>query len=101
MKYEIQKSPGVTKVVLAGRMRFSDHGMFRDIMKMLDLPAGDCVVFEMSGLDFIDSSGLGMLIVAREESMKRELEFVIENPRDGVMRLLDMTKTSHFFTIRP
>jgi anti-anti-sigma factor len=101
MKYEVHKSPGVTKIALEGRMCFSDHAVFRNIMGAFDLPPGDCVVFDMNGLELIDSSGLGMLIIARDESKKRQLEFVIENPRTEVRRLMDMAKFSRFFTIRP
>ena len=82
-------------------MCFSDHATFRDIMRTFDLPPGECVVFDMTALDLIDSSGLGMLIIARDESKKRQLDFVIENPKAEVRRLMDMAKFERFFTIRP
>ena len=82
-------------------MCFSDHAVFRDIIGNFDLPPGESVVFDMGGLELIDSSGLGMLIIARDESKKRQLEFIIENPRTEVRRLMDMAKFNRFFTIRP
>ena len=101
MKYEVYKSTGTTKVALEGRMCFSDHATFRDIIRGFDLPPGERVVFDMTDLDLIDSSGLGMLIIARDEAKKRQLEFVIENPKTEVRRLMDMAKFERFFTIKP
>jgi anti-anti-sigma factor len=100
MNYQIKKSPGMVKIALVGRMCFSDHAVFREIMKIFDLPAGESVVFDMSDLEIIDSSGLGMLIIARDESKKRGLDFIIENPKAEVRKLMDMAKFERFFTIR-
>ena len=100
MQYEVNKSPGVTTVSLKGRMCFNDHAMFREVLREFNLPPGERVVFDMGGLEFIDSSGLGMLIIAREEVKKRKLELAIENTKAEVKRLMDMAKFERYFTIR-
>ena len=99
MHYEILKAPKVTTIGLKGRMGFADHAVFRDVIRAFDLPPGESVVFDMGGLEFIDSSGLGMLIIARDEAKKRQLEFVIKDVRSDVKRLMDMAKFDRFFTI--
>ena len=81
MQFEIRKDPGVTTVRLKGRLGFSDHAEFRNIIAAFDQSPGGTMVFDLAALEFIDSSGLGMLIIARDEARKRKQEFVIENVR--------------------
>ena len=100
MQYEVRKSAGITTIGLKGRMCFSDHAEFRKVIGAFDQPPGGSVVFDMGALEFIDSSGLGMLIIARDEAKKRQQEFVIENVRSEVKRLMDMAKFDRHFTIR-
>ncbi|MEI7606476.1 MAG: STAS domain-containing protein [Rhodospirillaceae bacterium] len=101
MKYEIRKASSVTTISLKGRMCFSDHAEFRNVIAAFDQPPGGSVVFDMSALEFIDSSGLGMLIIARDEAKRRQQELVIEKVKPDVKRLMDMAKFDRHFTIRP
>ena len=101
MQFDVNKASGITTITLRGRMGFSDHSVFRDIIRAFDQAPGGTIVFNMGDLDFIDSSGLGMLIVARNEALKNEQDFVIEHVKYGVKRIMDMAKFERFFNIRP
>ena len=100
MQYEIRSAPGVTTVDIRGRLCFSDHALFREVIAAFDRPAGERLIFDLGALEFIDSSGLGMLIIARDEAKKRQLAFEIENVRAEVKRLMDMARFDRHFTIR-
>ena len=100
MQYEIRSAPGVTTVDIRGRLCFSDHALFREVIGAFDRPAGERLIFDLGALEFIDSSGLGMLIIARDEAKKRQLAFEIENVRAEVKRLMDMARFDRHFTIR-
>ena len=100
MNYEIRKLATGVEVGLRGRMGFSDHAAFRRVIAAFDGSPGQNVAFDLRDLETIDSSGLGMLIIAQEEAKKKNLTFSIESPRNDVKRLMDMGRFERFFTIR-
>ena len=61
--------------------------------------AGDCVELDLSGVEFMDSSGISMLLEARNhfESVNRSL--VVVNPSNAVLRLLVLTGLTEAFGI--
>ena len=100
MQYDVLKTSDTTTIGLKGRMCFSDHALFREIIEAFDQPAGDHMILDMGGLEFLDSSGLGMLLIARDEAKKRQLELVIQKVPASVRRVMDMARFDRHFTIR-
>ena len=101
MNYEIRRAPDGVEIGIKGRMSFSDHAVFREVIAAFVGGPGARVTFDLKELEFIDSSGLGMLIIARDEAKKKQLTFTIDNARADVKRLMDMARFDRFFTIRP
>jgi anti-anti-sigma factor len=56
------------------------------------------VAFVMSDVEFIDSSGLGVLVLA-EQRLGVHGGFVISNPTDTVMSILRLTRLAKVFRI--
>ena len=56
------------------------------------------VVIDVSGVDFIDSSGLRSLLSASRRAHERSGEVVLRAPSPGVLRLLELTGTADQFT---
>ena len=100
MNYEISRSDAGMEVAIRGRMCFSDHARFREVVGSFAGAPGQEVVFNLKELEFIDSSGLGMLIIARDEAKKKGMSLVIENTRSEVRRLMDMAHFERHFTFR-
>ncbi len=99
MEYKIKTGQGQTEVFLSGRMTFADHEKFRHVIAAFEGPLGHQMVFDLDGLDFVDSSGLGMFIIARDTALKRNLEFKIRGARDDVKRLITVAKFHKMFDI--
>lgn len=99
MDFSIHNAPASTEILLSGRMTFADHETFRNVMTNFDRPAGHKMVFDLSKLDFVDSSGLGMFIIARDTAQKKNLEFAIRGARDEVRRLITVAKFHKMFNI--
>ena len=124
MQYQITRDKGVTTLRLIGNVVFEDMEKFRDILdKDLclmftdtcehsiqasssitdDISAHihqiDKVVFDLSGLTMIDSSGIGMLIYACEVAGNRGIVFEIRNPCAQVRSLMQLSHLDRFFTI--
>jgi len=99
MEFSIKNGPEATEVALSGRMTFADHEQFRAIIAAFDGPTAPSIVFDVSGLDFVDSSGLGMFIIARDAAMKRQRAFTIRGARDEVKHLITVAKFHKLFNI--
>ncbi len=61
--------------------------------------AGDCVELDLGGVEFIDSSGIAMLIEARNHFDSVNCALVVVNPSKAVLRLLVLTGLTHAFGI--
>lgn len=62
-----------------------------------DAEGASKVAMDLSGLTFIDSSGIGELLRINQVVTERGQEFEIVNPSEQVMRILEMTGlTAHF-----
>ena len=64
------------------------------------LAQSDAVEIDLSGLVFIDSSGLGSLIQLGQEAARRGKTLTLSNVRPPIRRLLEITKLDHFFDIQ-
>jgi len=92
MDYRISTAFGVTEIALSGRMTFSDHETFRQVISAFEGPSGHEMVFDLSGLEFVDSSGLGMFLIAREVAEKKRLGFKLKGVRGSVRRVMSLAK---------
>lgn len=79
----------------------------------LDLPAGDAlealvkpmlgpdarVEIETTGVDFVDSSGLGALLALSQAAAEVGGGIVLRRPSEAVVAILDLTLTTDMFTV--
>jgi anti-anti-sigma factor len=99
MDYSIDSAGGKTVIALKGRLTFNDHASFRDLIKkMLDAPHSDQVI-DLSALDFVDSAGLGMLLIAREELQGRDAHLSLAHPHGQVRQVLNVAHLSKIIEI--
>lgn len=50
------------------------------------------VVLDLSGVTFVDSSGLRVLLTASERMAEKQITFTLRSPSEAVHRLLEITK---------
>jgi len=97
MKIEFQANGA--RVSFSGDFTFADHAAFRDIAGRLLEAKDETVVIDLSQLQFIDSAGLGMLLIARDEVGKTNRKLVLAQPQGQVKRMFTITKFDQLFTI--
>jgi HptB-dependent secretion and biofilm anti anti-sigma factor len=98
MKFEFQ--PNDARVTLSGEFTFTDHVAFREVADRLLQAKDRTIVVELSQLQFIDSAGLGMLLIARDEAGKAGRTLVLSQPQGQVKRMFTVTKFDELFTIQ-
>jgi anti-sigma B factor antagonist len=62
--------------------------------------AGDIVV-DLSGVEFVDSSGLRVLVATHQRAERDERRLVLRNPSRPVLRLLAISGLSHYLHVDP
>ena len=94
MKYAILQQGDCLHIVLSERLTYADHIIFR---KMLDAacsqPPTSCVI-DLSNLDFIDSTGMGMLVLSADVARKGGFSLTLAGARGIVRRALEVAELS-------
>jgi anti-anti-sigma factor len=102
MAMQINTSTSGDKAVirLAGRFDFNDHRNFKVNYEPLLLLAGvKTVEIDMEGIEYLDSSALGMMMLLRERSQAVGKTVVLSKPSSTVAQILDIANFSKLFTI--
>ena len=93
MNYHIQTNDNTLYVHFQGRLQFEDHKEFKDLIHDI-IPAAKQkqIVFNLSQMDFIDSSGIGMILLAHETIKEQEKSFYLSSAQGQVKRILELTR---------
>ncbi|MGH3631170.1 MAG: STAS domain-containing protein, partial [Sciscionella sp.] len=70
------------------------------VRELLEPPRGLRLVLDVSGLDFVDSSGLSALIATHKAVTTAGGEVVLAHPTETLLRMITITGLDGVFTIR-
>jgi anti-sigma B factor antagonist len=100
-RLEVTEREAWTAVSVAGEIDVATAPRFREQLIDLISQGKHRIVVDMSWVDFIDSTGLGVLIGAlkRLRSHEGELRLVIDDPR--VLKVFEITGLDQVFDIHP
>lgn len=101
MEFQSRSTPDALEAQLTGRLEFTDHDRLRDIIAALDDTKARRFVLNLSGLEFIDSAGLGMLLILQEEAEQRNIKMIVSGPQGDVKRSIDLAKIGEIVIIEP
>jgi anti-anti-sigma factor len=98
VQYDITRTAETVVLHLRHHLAFADRRQFIDLIPQLTEGNPRCIVVDMRELRFLDSAGLGMLLVLREAADKLGSAVSLRDPMGGVRTLL---KLSQFETMLP
>lgn len=99
MDYTIENKDQEAQVRMTGRLTFNDHAKLRALIKeMLSNPAKRQIL-DLGALEFVDSAGIGMLLIAREELSNLDKQFVLRKATGQVKRVLTVAQLGKLITI--
>ena len=101
MQIQVEKDSGKARLVLQGRFDFQTNRDFRAACDN-SLSANDVksIEVDMNGVEYLDSSALGMLLVLRDKGSAANKAIAISNCRGQVREVLDIANFGKLFTIR-
>lgn len=94
------KSGNQATLALSGRFDFNVHREFKEAyMALLNEAAVQAIEISLAGVDYLDSSALGMLLMLRERAQAAGKQISLSNPNSMVMQVLDIANFHKLFTI--
>ncbi len=92
---------GVATISLQGRFDFSAHREFREAVKSALAEAGiHEIEIDLSAVNYMDSSALGMLLLSRENAAAQRKAIVLTRPAGNIRQVLEVANFHKLFTIR-
>jgi len=99
LNYKTECANGTTTVELGGRFTFGDHSSFRKLIEEIRTHGSSTYVLDVAAVEFIDSAGLGMLLLARDEGEKTNTTVVIRGAQGQVKRMLEVARFDTLFKL--
>lgn len=85
---------------LTGRFEFNMHREFREAVdSILQNTDVDSVVIDLAGVEYLDSSALGMLLMMRDRTSTARKSLSLANPRGMVKQALEIARFDKLFKI--
>lgn len=100
MQASIVKNAGNAELRLTGRFDFNAHRDFRAAYEPL-MTDGEVrsVSIDMAGVDYLDSSALGMLLMLRDKAAAANKALALVNVRGPVKQVLEIANFGKLFQI--
>lgn len=99
MQTNVSSRDGKTTIVLQGRFDFNSHREFREAVdRAIKEPAPEIKV-ELAGVDYLDSSALGMLLMLRDKAKGAGKTVVLASARGSVKQVIEIANFGKLFTL--
>lgn len=99
MQAQLDTTASTATIRLSGRLTFAENTLFRRVVEDLEQSGRERVVIDLEALDYIDSAGMGMLLVARDLTAARGGRVALSNAAGQVARMLRLSRFDEFFTL--
>ena len=90
---------GKIVVVIRGEMGFDDRSIFWSYIKEFQDSDIDFMLIELSGLEFIDSAGMALLLNANEQISGLGKKITIRHPKGQVKKMFYVSRMSDIFEV--
>ncbi|CAA7615211.1 STAS domain-containing protein [Magnetospirillum sp. UT-4] len=95
-----READGGCAVALSGRLTFADHETYEAALKEWVCAGCKLLRIDVSELDFMDSAGLSLLLLAREELERNGCAVELLSPRGKVAQLFNLAAIASVVKIR-
>ena len=87
------------EIHISGSFTFNDNPKFKQIVELVETSRPKALRLEVSGMTFIDSAGLGMLLLLRDVCEKENIQVQIDGAQGQVARIFDISKFDQLFAM--
>jgi anti-anti-sigma factor len=100
MQTNVASREGRVEIRLIGRFDFNSHREFREAVDtaLVDAAAKELTV-DLGGVEYLDSSALGMLLMLRDKAKAAGKSIALTNCRGVVKQVLDIANFGKLFNM--
>lgn len=99
MNYTCKTVGDAVVVDIKGRLTFADYSQFRELTELFtENKSRECQMV-LDDLEFIDSAGLGMLLIARDKMRMQDGEVTLKGAQGQVKKMLDLGHFGSLFRV--
>ena len=95
----LESRDGADIVVLLGELDIDSAPELTALLASVVEKGPAEVMVECSGLSFIDSSGLSVLIAAQKRLTERGARLVVRSPRPNVLKVIEITRLGEYLNV--
>jgi len=99
MQTNVTTRDGKAVINLQGRFDFNAHREFREAVDQAVKDAAAEVQVDLDGVDYLDSSALGMLLMLRDKAKSAGKEVTLANARGAVKQVIDIANFGKLFAL--
>lgn len=99
MQTSVTTRDGKTVIILQGRFDFNAHREFREAVETAVKQAPDQIHVDLGGVEYLDSSALGMLLMLRDKAKGGGKEVALANARGSVKQVIDIANFGKLFPL--
>lgn len=99
MQTNVTQRDGKAVIYLAGRFDFNAHREFREAVEQAVRDASSLIEVDLGGVDYLDSSALGMLLMLRDKAKSAGKGVSLANARGSVKQVLDIANFGKLFQL--
>lgn len=101
MAVDVEINGSVARLGMTGQFNFQAHRPFKEAYAaLIENSAISEIEVEMSRLDYMDSSALGMLMLLNERAKATNKNVVLLNPSGAVSQVLEVANFGKIFNIK-
>lgn len=92
---------GCTIVEVVGALDLASAPDLRACLQQVMADGAGTIVLDLAGLEFIDSSALGTIVLTYKDLQKRAGRLCVAQPQPLVLRVLELTSVDRLVSIYP
>ncbi len=92
---------GVTEVKVEGSVDLYSAPQLRKSILDSVPEAAECVLVNLDGVSYMDSSGVAVLVEGLRSARKHDKKYVLLHPSKSVMKVLELARLDTVFEITP
>lgn len=100
MQTNVSIKDGKVVIGLQGRFDFNAHREFREAVDQAIKETANPIQVDLGGVDYLDSSALGMLLMLRDKAKGAGKEVVLANARGAVKQVVDIANFGKLFALQ-
>jgi anti-anti-sigma factor len=97
---DVEREGDTAIITVGGELEFGTAAALRSMLIELSQQGADPVVVDIAGLEFIDSTGLSLLVQAKQRFESQGRRFVLRRPTHRVVRVLETSGLAELFVIQ-